>query len=347
MILRQMKNKSLIRILYIGNKLSNYGYTPGVIETLGKMLEDAGYPVSYAGKRNNKLVRLGEMLWKTLFIGRRCNYILIDTYSTYAFWYAFIIGLAARFVGTKYIPILHGGDLPSRLKKSTWACDILFKHSYMNVAVSGYLHHEFGKFGYRTIVIPNNIELSKYPFKRRTDPSPRLLWVRSFHSHYNPLMAADVLEKLVNCFKDAELCMVGPDKDGSLNEFIAYINNRGLNKHITITGKLSKEEWIRLSENYDFFLNTTNYDNTPISVIEAMALGMCVISTNPGGIPFLLHDRVDAFLVQPGDADGMAYQISLLLQNKTAFNEMSISARATAEKFDWEQVKTEWFNLLK
>jgi glycosyltransferase involved in cell wall biosynthesis len=318
-----------------------------VIETLGDQLERSGFTVFYAGTKLNPILRLAEMIYKTVWLRKKADYVLIDTYSTSAFWYAFIVSLVCRVAHLRYIPILHGGNLPERLKKSPLASDRLFRYSYANVAVSGYLNHEFKKVGYKANVIPNNIDLSKYPFRRRAKALPKLLWVRSFHSHYNPAMAADVLEKLIKTFKDAELCMVGPDKDGSLKEFIEYVKSKELTNRIVITGKLSKEEWIKLSENYDFFLNTTNYDNTPVSVIEAMALGMCVISTNPGGIPYLLHDKIDACLVQTGDAEEMANQVSLLIQNKRASSTMSISARRTAEKFDWAQVKELWFNLLK
>ncbi len=334
-------------ILYVGNKLSQHGFTPGVIETLGLQLEQSGYKVFYAGTKLNPAIRLTEMIFKTVRLRRKTDFVLIDTYSTFAFWYAFIISLVCRVFHLKYLPILHGGNLPGRLKKSPRASNILFVNSHTNIAVSGYLSHEFKKAGYKAITIPNNIEISKYPYKQREEPKPKLLWVRSFQSHYNPKMAADVLDKLSKRFEDAELCMVGPDKDGSLKEFLEYIDRKKLNDHVTVTGRLSKEEWIKLSENFDFFLNTTNYDNTPVSVIEAMALGLCVISTNPGGIPFLLHDRIDACLVQPGDADEMFNQISSLIENKIAFNKMSSSARASAEKFNWEQIKTLWLNLLK
>ena len=149
----------MLSILYIGNKISHFGFTPGVIETLGPLLEKEGYRVYYAGTQKNQGLRLGEMLWKTATTGRRVDYILIDTYSTSAFWYAYLASGVARLSGLKYVPILHGGDLPNRLARSKRACDQLFKNSYANVTVSGYLRHEFEKAGYKTITIPNNIDL--------------------------------------------------------------------------------------------------------------------------------------------------------------------------------------------
>ena len=336
----------MVLVLYVGNKLSHHGYTPGVIETLGLQLEKCGYKVLYAGTIKSQVFRLIQILYKTLTIGRRVDYILIDTYSTTAFWYAYLAGRLAKLIGTKYIPILHGGDLPKRLKRSNRACDKLFNNSYANVAVSGYLNHEFEKAGYRTVVIPNSIEISKYPFRLRDQPRPKLLWVRSFHRQYNPLMAADVLAGLLQIHPDAELCMVGPDKDGSLGEFKDYIRQKGTEEHVKITGKLSKEDWISLSENYDFFINTTNVDNTPVSVIEAMALGLGVISTNPDGIPYLLNDGWDSILVRPGDYSNMAKQISSIMNDPDLAKQLSSNARRKAETYDWGAIRENWIRLL-
>ncbi len=338
--------KKKVKILYIGNKLSRYGFTPGVIETLGPLLEKEDYAVIYAGTRKNPFLRLTEILWKTATTGRQVDYILIDTYSTSAFWYAYFAGTLAKIISTKYIPILHGGDLPKRLQRSKRACDKLFNNAYANVAVSGYLNHEFEKAGYRTVVIPNSIEISKYPFRLRDQPRPKLLWVRSFHRQYNPLMAADVLAGLLQIHPDAELCMVGPDKDGSLGEFKDYIRQKGTEEHVKITGKLSKEDWISLSENYDFFINTTNVDNTPVSVIEAMALGLCVISTNPGGIPFLVQDGVDAKLVNPQNSSLMIRTVDYLLKNPEDVVQLSVNARKKAEQFDVNVIIPAWKDLL-
>jgi len=333
-------------LLYVGNKLSSYGFTPGVIETLGPLLEMEGYRVYYAGTCKNQAARLIEIIIKTVFFGQRVDYILIDTYSTNAFWYSYFTGLAARLTKTKYIPILHGGNLPLRLKKSKRACDSLFLNSYTNVAVSGYLSHEFKKAGYRNVTIPNSINISQYPFRLRKQPRPKLLWVRSFHRQYNPNMAADVLKELLKIYPEAELCMVGPDKDGSMEKFGNYVNTLGISDHVKIPGLLKKEEWIKLSQDYDFFINTTNVDNTPVSVIEAMALGLTVISTDPGGIPFLLTNDIDSVIVQRGDVCSMAAEIEELIKNPGKVGELSKAGRKKAEVFDHIQTIMQWRNLL-
>ncbi|MEA4994955.1 MAG: glycosyltransferase family 4 protein [Petrimonas sp.] len=335
-----------ISILYVGNKLSKFGYTPGVIETLGKQLEKY-FIIIYAGTKKNIVIRLLEMIFKTIKNRKKITYILIDTYSTKAFWYAYIIGRLSYFLNIKYIPILHGGDLPERLLKSKRKCDILFNRSYKNVAVSGYLNFYFEKAGYNSIIIPNNINIKNYDFLKRKEIRPRLLWVRSFQKEYNPKLAIDVLKQLSILYPDTILCMVGPDKDGSIKVISEYASKQGLDDKLKITGRLSKKEWHKLSEDFDIFINTTNFDNTPVSVIEAMALGLPIVSTNVGGLPFLLNNKSDAILVEPNDPLKMCDAIQYLITNPSFAIQIAENARKKAESFDWKITKSKWLNLLK
>jgi glycosyltransferase involved in cell wall biosynthesis len=140
--------------------------------------------------------------------------------------------------------------------------------------------------------------------------------------------------------------MVGPDKDGSMQEFKNYCNELGITEHVKVTGLLSKPEWHTLSEDYDIFINTTHVDNTPVSVIEAMALGLTVVSTNVGGLPFLLVDGKDALLVNKGDAEAMYKAVKDIIIDQALATEIAGNARAKAESFDWENIKSQWFSLL-
>ena len=78
-----------------------------------------------------------------------------------------------------------------------------------------------------------------------------------------------------------------------------------------------------------------------------MALGMCVISTDPGGIPYLLNDGTDSFLVKSGDHGAMADKISHLLSNHALAASLSEAARYKAKNFDWHQVRGKWTELLR
>lgn len=334
-----------MEILYIGNKLAASGRTPTTVDTLGKQFEEFLDVVTVSDKFN-KVARFWDMC-SSVFLHKNADYVIIDTYSTSAFYFAWAVAQCCRLLGKKYIPILHGGSLPERLDSSPLLSKSIFYHSYMNVAPSGYLHHEFEVRGYpRLVTIPNNIDLSIYKYKERNIIRPKLLWVRSFAEIYNCTMAVDVLEILLKKHPDAELCMVGPDKDGSMQKTINLAKRYGIDSHLKVTGQMTKSEWHRLSDDYDIFISTTNFDNTPVSVIEAMALGLPVISTNVGGVPYLVKNGVDALLVEKGNAKEMADKIENLLTNFKMAHAISRNARVKAESFGWENVKKQWQSLL-
>jgi glycosyltransferase involved in cell wall biosynthesis len=267
--------------------------------------------------------------------------VLIDTYSTQNFYYALLVSQLCRVLKLPYIPILHGGNLPYRLRHNLGLSQCIFKHAAYNIAPSLYLKDAFEANGYTNVrYIPNSIELSNYPFKQRDFETPKLLWVRSFASLYHPQLAVQVLKALRDQGVDAELCMVGPDSDGTLAEVQALAKR--LHVKVTFTGKLTKPEWTALATDYNVFINTTNFDNTPVSVIEAMALGLPVVSTNVGGMPYLINHEVDGLLVPPMDVKAMVAAILHLFEDPSKREQLIMNARNKVEGFDWEVVKHQW-----
>lgn len=333
------------KILYIGNKLSNHGNTATSIETLGAFLEAEGYTLNYASSKKNQLLRMLDMLFTTFRYARKIDWVMIDTYSTKNFWFAFLISQQCRMMRIKYITKLHGGNLPQRLEKNPFISDLIFKNAYAITAPSRYLLDSFAKRKYKNICyVPNSIDISKYPYTEREITVPKLLWVRSFSTIYNPEMAIKVLYELRKSYPDAQLCMVGPDKENIIDECKSLAEE--LNVEVSFTGKLSKEEWIALSKDYNVFINTTHFDNTPVSIIEAMAIGLPIISTNVGGIPFLLTDRENALLVGDDAVGEMVDAIGNLTSNPSLTLKLIQNSRAMVVEFDWQIVKHKWFEIL-
>jgi glycosyltransferase involved in cell wall biosynthesis len=101
--------------------------------------------------------------------------------------------------------------------------------------------------------------------------------------------------------------MIGPDKgDGSFEETRQIAAELGVMSRISFPGPVLKTETPAWLDQGDIFLNTPEVDNTPVSVLEAMACGLCVVSTNVGGLPYLLENEADALLVPPNSVEGMA-----------------------------------------
>jgi len=334
-------------ILYLGNKLSKHGYTPTSVETLGKQLEERFVIDTHSAFRN-PVLRLFHMIGLVIKY-RKADLLLIDTYSTWAFWYAVISSQLARSFNLSYTLILRGGYLPLRVQRSPFWSKIVLKNAKDVVCPSGYLAEYMGRFYDRQYqIIPNHIDLQNYPFKERfIGSSIRILWVRSFHEIYNPQLAVDIVDGLKQNGHDVQLLMVGPDKDGSKIKTETYAVKKGLNEYISFTGRLSKSEWITMAEDFDVFINTTNVDNTPVSVIEAMAMGMIVVSTNVGGMPYLLENSLEGLLVRPRDPSTFVENIEMLKANEELAIQFSNGARRKAENWDWRVVREKWFGIIQ
>ncbi|RIA10248.1 glycosyltransferase involved in cell wall biosynthesis [Flavobacteriaceae bacterium MAR_2010_72] len=332
-------------LLYIGNYLQSKRNNVSSIHVLGPLFASEGYQVLYRSSKINKFLRLSSMLWACVVYRKQVDLVLIDTYSTLNFYYALLCSQLCRLLGLPYICCLNGGNLPHRLKHSPYLSGLIFDHAKVCVAPSLYLKNAFEYHGYIHVTyIPNTIELKHYPLSSRDFEAPKLLWVRSFSSIYNPQLAVRVLKALRDQGYDASLCMVGPDSDGSLAEVKHLAKTLGVNVHFT--GKLTKAEWIALSKSYTIFINTTNYDNTPVSVIEAMALGLPVVSTNVGGMPFLIEDGVHGLLVPPDDAVAMSTAIASLFEDPQGREALIAAARQRIEQYDWQQVRLLWLEVI-
>jgi glycosyltransferase involved in cell wall biosynthesis len=174
------------------------------------------------------------------------------------------------------------------------------------------------------------------------------VWLRAFHQIYNPSLAIRVVALLADEFPDVRLTMVGPDKgDGSLPAAQQLAEELGVQEKVNFIGGVPKGDVPAWLNKGDIFINTTDVDNTPISVLEAMACGLCVVSTNVGGIPYLLDDQRNALLVPPNDAEMMAAAVRRILLDSSLAKRLSGSARMKTEGFSWSKVLPIWEELFQ
>jgi len=342
------ENSGQKTILIVGNFLSAAGYTRQVCEDLAERLQRAGWKVITTSHKPNRFARLVDMIataWRRRY---EYNVAQVDVFSGLAFLWAEAVCWTLKRAGKPYILTLHGGNLPEFAHRYPERVRRLLKSAAAVTTPSRYLLERMKEYRSDIHLIPNALDLSRYPFRLRRRAQPRLIWLRSFHSIYNPTLALQVLAKLVPEFPDAHLIMVGPDKgDGSFQATKKLAEELGLNGHISFPGgvpKASVPEWL---DKGDIFINTTNIDNTPISVLEAMACGLCIVSTNVGGIPYLLESGVNALLTPTDAPDAMAAAVRRILKEPWLSEYLSQNAREKAREFDWEVILPRWETLFQ
>lgn len=335
------------RVLIVGNFLSSSGMNKSVCEELAIRLPERGWPVITTSSRSNRFLRLFDMLWTAWRARKQYDVAQIDVFSGPSFLWAEAAAWLLRRLKKPYILTLHGGNLPEFSRRWQGRVRRLLPSAAAVTTPSRYLQEQMAAYRESLILLPNPLDIAAYPAVERLAPRLCLVWLRAFHEIYNPRLAARVTALLKTDFPDIQLTMVGPDKgDGSFAAFNATVHELGLDGHVRCAGGVPKRDVPTWMNTGDIFLNTTNVDNTPVSVIEAMACGLCVVSTNVGGIPYLLDDGHDALLVPPDDPQAMADAIRRILTEPELAACLSRNARAKAEQFDWSMVLPQWEELL-
>jgi glycosyltransferase involved in cell wall biosynthesis len=335
-------------VLIVGNFLSNAGGSRGICEDLAERLASRKWRVLTTSRRRPKIFRLADMLLTCFKSRHEYSLAQVDLFSGPAFVWAEAVCWTLGRLGKPLILTLHGGGLPEFANKWPRRVSRLLASATMVTAPSGYLKERMATHRPDIIVIPNAIELSRYPFRERNPAYPNLIWLRAFHEIYNPLMAVKVLSVLVPKYPGLRLTMVGPDKgDGSFQRSKAQAVALGLAQHISFRGMVAKSDVPKALSEADIFLNTTNIDNTPVSVVEGMACGLAVVTTRVGGTPFLITHEHDGLLVSPGDADGMATAVARLLEDRDLAGRCSRNGREKVKAWDWPCVLGEWDKLMR
>tara|TARA_B100000989_G_scaffold292862_1_gene269402 strand:- start:1011 stop:2030 length:1020 start_codon:yes stop_codon:yes gene_type:complete len=335
-------------ILYIGNILSSKGMNPSPVELIrNEIYKSSKIKMIVASDKKNRILRFLHMNYVYWGNYKRVSLMFIDVYSTQAFYFTFYFALISKILSLKYIPIIHGGNIDSRIKKSKYMTEFVFKNADINISPSRYIYNIFKNNNFEVIYIPNCINFSFYNFKKRKKIRPRIIWLRSFHEIYNPKMAINVFKIISTFYDNTKLTMIGPDKDGSLNYCQKLSKKYNIDHKIDFLGYLNKTEWIKVANDHDIFINTSTIDNLPVSIIEMMALGLPVVSTDVGGIPFILKHRKNSLLVKNNDEEDMAYQIKFLIDKPLFAGEISAKAFEDSKNFSTSLVIPEWSKIIK
>jgi glycosyltransferase involved in cell wall biosynthesis len=337
-----------VRALVIANFLSGRPGTRSAAEDLVVNLERLGCEFICASHFRPGWLRGLHMLWVAVTQSKKYDVAVVDLYSGKAFLWGEALSLLLPRLGRPFAFILRGGALPDYAKsrrKRVMAC---LRRASRVYAPSSYLLEHMRSYRSGMELLPNAIDLARYPFNLRRSPGPRLVWLRAFHNIYNPQLAPKVIQLLVSEFPEIQLAMYGPDKgDGSLQQTRATAASEKVSDRIIFAGPAPKSSVGSKLADSDIFINTTDVDNTPVSVIEAMACGLCIVSTNVGGLPFLLEHEKDALLVPPNDAAAMAAAVKRVLTEEGLAERLSRNARKKAAGLDWVEIMPLWHGLFQ
>jgi glycosyltransferase involved in cell wall biosynthesis len=322
------------------------GWVPNPAEHLAPRLQGMGFECTLTSRRINRYLRMADILWTIFHRRDQVDWVCLQVYSGLGFMVSDAASQLSRLLGKPVVMVLHGGDLPEFLFRNPgWGRRVL-RRAQSIVVPSQYLSRLAADLGFRSTIVPNAIELAGYPFRLRSTVSPNLLWMRTFHEIYNPMLAVDVIKALLPSYPHASLTMAGQEK-GMLEQVKQRVVDLGVQNAVRFVGYLDDAGKRREFDTHDIFLNTNHVDNMPISVIEAAVCGLPIVATRVGGIPYLLTDEVDGLLTADDDVQRMTTAIRRILEEPGLAAKLSSNARKLGEQHDWGVTLLKWAALFQ
>jgi glycosyltransferase involved in cell wall biosynthesis len=213
------------------------------------------------------------------------------------------------------------------------------------VVPSGYLREVFARFGLQSEAIHNFVDADRIPYRERVELRPVFLSNRNFEAHYNVACSLRAFARVQERIPHASLIVAGYGSQRSALESLA--RELGL-RNVRFTGRVSPDEMARLLDEADILLNSPDIDNMPLSLLEAQAAGLPIVSTSTGGIPWVVQDGDTGLLVPPGDDAAMANAALRLLEEPGLARRLTKAARqACLARFSWPAVEEAWVRVYR
>lgn len=261
-------------------------------------------------------------------------------------WYLFASPalLVGRIRGAAVIVNYRGGHAESFLAGAPAHVHRSLKRSTLRVTPSPFLQRVFAKFGLQAEVIPNIIDLSRFKLVTLRDfgNSPHIVVARNLEPIYGIATALKAFALVRRRFVDARLSVAGSGPE--LASLQALAKALGIAEAVRFSGRIDNAAMPQFYADADCALNPSTVDNMPISLLEAFASGLPVVSTNAGGIPDMLQDGVSGLLVPVGDEMAMAGALCRLLDDPALAAVMVEAGREQAKAYDWQRVKLLWLD---
>jgi len=140
-------------------------------------------------------------------------------------------------------------------------------------------------------------------------------------------------------YRNVKLIISGKGQSNEMKKLVDYAEKLGIRSNILFTGYFPDAKLPKLYQAADIFAFSTFYENLPFAVLEALSSRLPVVTTNVGGIPEMIEDGKNGFLVPPANSAALSDRIIYLIENPAAASEMANQARETVEnRFDWRLI---------
>ena len=278
-------------------------------------------------------------------LARIAKYDVIHIFS--ASYFSFVLAptpaiLISQLYRKKILLNYHSGEAEDHLTRWGRSAIPTIRMADEVVVPSDYLVLLFKRFELKARAIFNIIETGRFRFRERKPLRPVFLSNRNFELHYGVDRILRAFAIIQEKLPEARLVVAG---DGSQRASLEQLAKELKLRNTEFTGQVDHERIIELYDAADIYLNASEIDNQPLSILEAFACGLPVVSTDAGGIPFVVSDGETGFLVKRGDYEALADRAFCLLEDPELAGRIIARARNECRKYGWEAVREQWLEV--
>ncbi len=295
------------------------------------------------------LLRLPPYLWQLYRSIRSADVVHLLANSGWS-WHLYAAPAIwlAHFLGTPLILNYHGGDAEKFFTRSwRWIQPSVARVSNI-IVPSRFLEEIFARHGITAIVVHNCIDTELFsPSRPASDfnDAPRILISRNLEKIYGIDLAIAALPKIIETFANAQLIIAGSGPE--LPHLQQQVEQLGLAAHVEFTGRLSRSQIAERYRNSHLLLNPSRVDNAPISITEALACALPVVSSRAGGVPRLVEHGKQALLVEVESPSALASGVLQLLSDPALMQQLATQGLLYADLFRWQQIRQQLFSLYR
>ena len=273
------------------------------------------------------------------------QYDVVHAFS--ASYYSYLLAplpamIVARFFGKPTLLNYRSGEADDHL--TNWpltAKPTMRRFATMIVAPSGYLVDVFGKHGLTAVSIFNFVPIDKLPYRKRSNLRPKFFSNRNHEALYNVACTIRAFAIIRRRFPAATLTVAGDGAERKRLEELAV--ELSVADAVTFIGRVDPVLMGVQYDAADIYLNSPNIDNMPGSIVEAFACGLPVVSTNAGGIPYIVDHERTGLLSACDDHNALAASAIRMLEDPSFAEQIATNARAECEaQYVWPSVKSRW-----
>jgi len=287
-----------------------------------------------------------SLLYWAMLLARAWRYDVIHTFS--AAYYSYVLAalpalVVAKLYRKKAVLNYRSGEADDHLCR--WRVSRMTMGLADEVVVpSGYLVEVFARRGLRARGIYNIVELERFRFRLRQPLRPVFLTSRLLEPLYNVPCVLRAFSLVQRRYPEARLTVAA---DGWMRKELEQLaDDLGLRNALFI-GRVPFAKMPDLYDSADVYLTATDIDNMPGSITECMAAGVNVVTTDAGGIPYIMTNEETGLLVRRGDHQALAAAAIRLLEDNELASRLALNARQSCKRFTWPEVRDEWLKLYR